>query len=987
MRVTCPHCHERVDLTSTSDDSIHCPSCNRSFVIPVEETVDFREAADLVERAPPRRLGRYRLLSELGRGATSVVFLAYDIELNRKVALKMSRSSNLDDQQFQTMKIEASTAAQLKHPNIAAVFDFGVQDGQVYLVQEYVEGEALGAWRERVQPRPAQSAEVCAEIAEALTHAHELGIIHRDIKPSNVVIDASGRPHVIDFGVAIDLSSAGDKEDWEPLIGTPAYLSPEQARGESSIDPRSDIYSLGVMLYELLTGQRPFQSSEETFQGLLREIVDGRPRGPREVNSRVPPAIDRICRKCLERDLARRYRTAGELANDLRRFNDGLPTASRSKGLPFLGRPRQWLSGMFASPPATALAEVEAERDRLREENEVLQKQLADRARMLIAAKAEHDIYRSLVESLPLCVYRKDLNGEFVYTNEFFNDTFGQAEGKCAADLFPGVIAAAQEDDDAAVQASGDVSRTEEQHLGADGTPVFFEVLKSPVHNMRGAVVGVQGLMWDVSDHAKLEQALTDAKEAAEEAMNAAEEANRSKSDFLANMSHELRTPLSGVLGYLGILRRDDVVVGLQKGNLDAIENCANHLLGVINDVLDLSKIESGQVDVDRSPTHLHRLLRGVGDIVRVRAESKGLQLNIDYPLDLPNLVMTDENKLRQILVNLAANAVKFTDSGSVSIGVACLDNDMVRIEVADTGRGIEESKIAEIMEPFVQLQKGAEGAGLGLAIAKRYVEEMNGTLEVQSSYGEGSAFTVTLPMPAVETSYDDSATFVADEEVNFRLEEGQCFSILVADDVKENRDVLQQHLTLAGFDVSLAGNGEEAIELMRAGHFDLALMDIRMPTMDGLEAIAMIRNETRLRESKVIAVTASVFREDEAKIVEAGFDDFLGKPIAMAHLFTKLAQHVGARYVRGVQNAVASNEHAAAQSNWSREVADELASASAQGDIGRLRKIGEGLLMHETLRPVGERILKHVAAFQLPAIREMISDLNSQLSDEEDEH
>ena len=426
-------------------------------------------------------------------------------------------------------------------------------------------------------------------------------------------------------------------------------------------------------------------------------------------------------------------------------------------------------------------------------------------------------------------------------------------------------------------------------------------------------------------------------------------------------------------------------MVGLQKANLDAIENCANHLLGVINDVLDLSKIESGQVDVDRSPTHLHRLLRGVGDIVRVRAESKGLQLNIDYPLDLPHLVNTDGNKLRQILVNLAANAVKFTDSGSVSVRVQCLDNDYVRIEVEDTGIGIEQSKLEEIMQPFVQLQRGADGAGLGLAIAKKFVEEMNGSLDVKSSYGEGSVFIVTIPMPAVEHVGADDVTIPPDEETDFRLEEGQAFSVLVADDVKENRDVLQQHLTLAGFHVSLASNGQEAIDLLRSDRFDLALMDIRMPTMDGLEAISIIRNDNQLRGSKVIAVTASVFREDEAKIIDAGFDDFLGKPIAIANLFTKLAQHVGARYFKGDPGDADSTGNTASPTGWSRQVADDLAEASLQGDIERLKRIGEGLLLDDSLRSVGERVLTHVAAFQLPAIRELITELNSQLSDEEE--
>jgi len=405
------------------------------------------------------------------------------------------------------------------------------------------------------------------------------------------------------------------------------------------------------------------------------------------------------------------------------------------------------------------------------------------------------------------------------------------------------------------------------------------------------------GTIWIFEDRTAARQAQQELRDAKERA----EAANRAKSLFLANMSHELRTPLNAVIGFAQILRLDSNLDARQLGRLTIIEQSGEHLLTLINDVLDLAKIEAGKLELYPTAVTLSAFLNTLADICRIRADQKKLLFSHQPAPDLPRVVKVDERRLRQVLLNLVGNAIKFTAQGEVALRVAVLrqgaGSARILFQVRDSGVGIAAENLEAIFKPFMQvgdLTQRVAGTGLGLPISRQLVRAMGGDIRVSSTPGVGSVFAFELELPVVADA--PPATAVQRLPVGY---EGARKTVLVVDDVAENRALVTDVLARLGFTVREAGNGLAALQSAQELQPDLILMDHVMPVMDGLEAIRRLRQLAPFARVPIVAVSASAFEEDAALALAAGSDGFLAKPLAVHDLIRVLGErlHLTWRY------------------------------------------------------------------------------------------
>ena len=497
--------------------------------------------------------------------------------------------------------------------------------------------------------------------------------------------------------------------------------------------------------------------------------------------------------------------------------------------------------------------------------------------------------------------------------------------------------------------------------------------ITSPMDLARGGFF-FGAFLRDISDRRERDAELRRAKEAAEAA-------TRAKSEFLANMSHELRTPLNGVLGYSQLLQRDRTLRATQREALEAISKCGSQLLDLINDVLDLSKIEAGRLDIEAAPTDLSRLMTDLRYVVAEAAERKGLRLTMTVAADVPRSVVLDGRHLRQALLNLLGNAVKFTEAGEVRLAIT-RENGLLGFEVSDTGVGIEPEALTEIFEAFSQTKTGAAagGTGLGLTICNHLVTRMGGELKVQSERGAGSRFWFALPLVAAQKApriagHDTDTGIPA---LDARLAPGERLTVLVVDDSTANRRILASLLESAGADVITAAGGLEAIGLARTHRPDVVFMDLKMSDLDGLEATRRLRRDPATAAIPVIAVTASAFGDVRQTARDAGCVDYLSKPIRAELLFGLLQTHLGVRFVSGGDHHPGGAAAGPAEVTHRVELAARIRSALALGDIGEIQAIGRQLAEGDSGdAPLGERIARLAAAFDFEALGELADALS----------
>ncbi|MBF0622293.1 MAG: PAS domain S-box protein [Magnetococcales bacterium] len=513
---------------------------------------------------------------------------------------------------------------------------------------------------------------------------------------------------------------------------------------------------------------------------------------------------------------------------------------------------------------------------------------VTDRFKTRQALKESEHRYRSLIELSPEAII-VHCQGQIVFANPSAVQLFGASSpsnlvGLPVLDLVPEEILDAIKTRIQNVLELGEVQSAQEQTLlKLDGSRIEVETSGGPV--TFDGQKAIQVVIRDISQRKESEQTL-------KQAITEAKRANEAKSKFLAIMSHEIRTPMNTVIGMTDLLKESQINHTEQR-YLETLSRAGNALMALINDILDLSKIEAGQLSLEEASLDLRKLARETVDILRLAAKDKGLAIGCWVSKDVPDLVSGDSQRIRQILLNLLSNATKFTESGQVRLSVHQQSDNMVRFEVMDTGIGVAEDKQETIFEAFnqadISMTRRFGGTGLGLTICRRLVERMDGQIWVNSNTDRGSTFIFTASLPKT-----DRTVSIQSHHAN-QIHSKQlpnALSILLVDDAPDNVLLVQAYLKKTAHRLTIAENGKQAVEAFEASTFDLILMDIQMPIMDGYEATRRIRQIEQQRDTQpipIIALTAHAMTEDTRTALEAGCSLHVSKPIKKARLFEVL--------------------------------------------------------------------------------------------------
>lgn len=518
--------------------------------------------------------------------------------------------------------------------------------------------------------------------------------------------------------------------------------------------------------------------------------------------------------------------------------------------------------------------------------NSLLKKTTEDLKKAVEALRFRAEELSILLSTIPALVYFKDTNLKYILVNKsferFVNLPFYGIQGKMVEELITEYKTNNYAEMELEVIHSGLPLYNIEERIEKDGKEVWLTTNLAPYRDNEGEIIGLVGISWDITFRKNYENELQAAKEQAEEG-------TRAKSEFLANMSHEIRTPMNGIIGMAEILKQADL--GEQEEeNLDILISSTRSLLSLVNDILDISKIEAGKIELEIEDFDIRNTLKDIENIIYIKAEEKALDYKTFINPNVPEFLSGDPSRLKQIILNLVNNAVKFTLKGQVHVFIDIVDehNDRVKImfKVHDSGIGISEEGKKHLFQLFSQVDnsttKNYGGTGLGLSIAKQLVILMKGEIGMESEQDKGSMFWFTAWLD--KSSRTTAIPEPFDKEFIFDGEASKKLYILLAEDNEINQKIIQYSLTNAGYSVDIARNGQEAIDLYHQNNYDLVLMDVQMPILDGYEATAHIREVENVimngsQRIPIVALTANAMKGDREKCLDAGMDEYLSKP------------------------------------------------------------------------------------------------------------
>jgi PAS domain S-box-containing protein len=518
-----------------------------------------------------------------------------------------------------------------------------------------------------------------------------------------------------------------------------------------------------------------------------------------------------------------------------------------------------------------------------------------DLKKVSVNLKIRAEELSTLLNTIPAYVYFKDNHLNYMIVNKSFAELAGvpsdQIIGKKIHDIFPGYKNSEYLDKEVNVTRTGTALYDIEEEIVHSGRKRWVNSNIAPIRNMENQIVGMIGISWDITERKLHEEELRQSKELAEAGTLA-------KNEFIASISHEFRTPMNGILGLSEILKNSPLApeqMDLLKGIISSAEN----LLVLLNDVLDFSAIEAGKMEMDYQPFMLDRVMEDISLVMKMKALEKSLLFDIAIGKNVPNLLIGDSQRLRQIIINLTNNAVKFTEKGKIEVRVSNIEQSgnkaMLKFEVADTGIGIPQEALQSLFQVFSRIKqdksKLVSGTGLGLSICKKLTDLMGGLIGVESIPEIGSVFWFSLPFTLSTLHKNKTMQTQTSENVGFTKK-----SVLVAEDNEINQRIVKFQLNKMGFEVDLAGDGQQAFEKYHAKKFDLIILDIQMPVMDGYQVAKAIREEEKgtPRHSPIIALTANAMKGDRELYLNAGMDEYVSKPFTYEILQTAIRKVLG---------------------------------------------------------------------------------------------